>query len=60
VNGVLATFLNFGTISAQTAGQSEHNFYATGMPDPRGLQSHIQKAMDSRLVALHVTPNHLE
>lgn len=57
VNGILPTFLNFGVISAQTAGHHEHNFRATGMPDPRGLQSTIQKAMDTRLQTLHVNPN---
>lgn len=54
INGFLPTFLNFGTISAQTAGHHEHNFRATGMPDPRGLQSAIQSAMDTRLRVLHI------
>lgn len=49
VNGLIATFLNFGTIRAQTASAAEDNFKTSGLPDPRGLQSIIQKAMDSRL-----------
>ena len=60
INGLLATFLNFGTISAQTAGHHDHNFRATGMPDPRGLQACIQSAMDARLRALHIAPDESE
>lgn len=52
INGLLPTFLNFGTISAQTAGTQELNFYATNMADPRGLQATIQQAMDARLRTL--------
>lgn len=57
VSGVVATFLNFGTIRAQTASVAESNFQNTGLPDPRGLQSLIQRAMDKRLQTLqHGTP----
>ena len=56
INGLLPTFLNFGTISAQTAGHHDHNFRATSMPDPRGLQATIQSAMDKRLSKLHIDP----
>jgi hypothetical protein len=49
VNGIIPTFLNFGTLRAQTAGASESNFMSTGLPDPRGIQSLIQGAMDERL-----------
>jgi len=52
VTGVLATFLNFGTIRAQTASSAESNFKTAGLPDPRGLQSLIQGAMDRRLQTL--------
>lgn len=52
VNGILATFLNFGTLRAQTASSAESNFKSTGLPDPRGLQSLIQGAMDRRLQSL--------
>ncbi len=51
--GVIQHFLNFGTISAQTAGSVENNFVSTGLPDPRGLQATIQRAMDTRLQKLH-------
>lgn len=60
INGLLPTFLNFGTISAQTAGHHDHNFKATGMPDPRALQGTIQSAMDQRLKTLHINPDESE
>lgn len=57
INGVIPTLLNFGTIQAQTAGAHESNFKTTGLPDPRGLQALIQKAMDNRLKELYIRPN---
>lgn len=53
--GILQTFLNYGTLSAQTAGSNESNFFSSGLPDPRGLQATIQRAMDTRLKKLHTT-----
>lgn len=53
VKGLIPTLLNFGTIRAQTAGANESNFASTAMPDPRGVQSTIQSAMDERLKALN-------
>ncbi len=57
VNGIIPTFLNYGTLHAHTAGTDEDNFTTTGLPDPRGLQSIIQGAVDVRLASLnqHVT-----
>lgn len=52
ISGVIPTLLNFGTIKAQTAGAHESNFKTNGLPDPRGLQAIIQKAMDARLASL--------
>lgn len=60
VNGIIATFLNYGTIKMQTASAFESNFRTSGLPDPRGLQSMIQQAMDQRLAALHNNPGILE
>ena len=57
VKGLIPTLLNFGTIQAQTAGSFESNFKTRGMPDPRGLQAIIQKAMDQRLALIHNNPN---
>jgi hypothetical protein len=52
INGVIPTFLNYGTIRAQTASAAENNFMTSGLPDPRELQSLIQKATDARLESL--------
>lgn len=49
ISGIIPTLLNFGTIRAQTASAAESNFTSNGLPDPRGLQSLIQKAMDDRI-----------
>lgn len=57
VSGIIPTLLNFGTLKAQTAGAHESNFISTGLPDPRGLQAIIQKAMDARLEVLNHNPN---
>ncbi|HEY0964831.1 MAG TPA: PH domain-containing protein [Candidatus Paceibacterota bacterium] len=57
VKGLLQTFFNYGTLSAQTAGHTEANFKSTGMPHPDELQSIIQKAMDARLAELNNKPN---
>ncbi len=59
VNGIIPTFLNFGTILAQTASDAESNFMSNGLPDPRGLQSTIQKATDARLQTLSGTVNNV-
>jgi hypothetical protein len=55
IKGIIPTFLNFGTLKAQTASAAESNFISTGLPDPRELQSTIQKAMDERLQTLRDT-----
>jgi hypothetical protein len=57
INGLVQTFFNFGTISAQTAGHTEANFRSTGMPNPDQLQNIIQSAMDARLGVLNNRPN---
>ncbi|MCA9365482.1 PH domain-containing protein [Candidatus Kaiserbacteria bacterium] len=59
IKGIIPTFLNFGTIKAQTAGAFESNFKTNGLPNPRELQAIIQKAMDQRLAELH-NPSLLE
>lgn len=57
IKGLIPTLLNFGTIQAQTAAAHESNFKTSGLPDPRGLQAIIQKAMDKRLTYLSHNPN---
>ncbi len=48
VNGLLATFLDFGTIHAETAGNGdkEEEFRATSLPNPRELRGIISTATD--------------
>jgi Bacterial PH domain len=57
IKGLIQTFFNFGSISAQTAGHMEANFTSQGMPNPDALQATIQKAMDARLAELNNRPN---
>jgi uncharacterized membrane protein YdbT with pleckstrin-like domain len=45
VRGILATFLKFGDIEAETA-SSDKNFIARGIPDPQELKALILKAAD--------------
>ncbi len=52
INGIIPTFLNYGTLRAQTASAMENNFMSHGLPDPREIQATIQRATDARLVAL--------
>lgn len=59
IKGIIPTLLNFGTLKAQTAGAHESNFRSTGLPDPRGLQATIQKAMDARMKTLYTLPDDL-
>ena len=56
ITGIIPTLLNFGTIRAQTASAAESNFTSPALPDPRGLQSLIQTAMDARLQSLGDKP----
>ncbi len=56
VDGILATFLNFGTLRAQTASASDSVFQMTSLPDPRGLQALMQQAMDNRIRNLQSQP----
>lgn len=45
VNGILATFLDFGTLEMQTAGE-QRNFKATGLPNPGTLKAIVLKSAD--------------
>jgi membrane protein YdbS with pleckstrin-like domain len=45
VTGILATFLDFGTLDMQTAGE-ERNFRATYLPSPGTLKSLVLRATD--------------
>lgn len=52
IDGIIPTFLNYGTLRAQTASELETDFMSTGLPDPREIQAIIQRATDARLVSL--------
>ncbi len=56
ISGIIPTLLNYGTIRAQTASAAESNFTSPALPDPRGLQSLIQTAMDARMKAIGDVP----
>lgn len=52
MSGIIATFLNFGTLHAQTAAGEEDdrfNFKATGLPDPQGIKAIIFENADMLL-----------
>jgi len=57
ITGLIPTLLNYGIIRAQTASASENNFISYNLPDPRGLQSQIQAAMDARLTTIEKIPD---
>jgi hypothetical protein len=56
INGLVQTFFDFGTVSAQTAGESEAEFRSGGLPHPEAIQSLIQHAVDVRLHEVEVEP----
>ncbi len=45
IRGIIATLLNFGHITAETAGNKEA-FIIKGIPDPRGVKALIQEYAD--------------
>lgn len=47
IRGIIATFLDFGTIEAQTAAGSEEEFRMHGLPKPRELKALILKTADN-------------
>jgi uncharacterized membrane protein YdbT with pleckstrin-like domain len=54
IRGVIETLLNFGNITAETAGNTE-TFIIRGIPDPRGLKALIQEHADE-VIAVVATP----
>jgi uncharacterized membrane protein YdbT with pleckstrin-like domain len=44
-SGIIATFLNFGDLHAETA-SADRDFVARGIPDPQGLKALIMKSAD--------------
>lgn len=49
ISGIVATFLGFGTVEAQTASGSEEEFRSSSLPHPRELKAIILQAADERL-----------
>ena len=49
INGIIATFLNFGMVEAQTASGSEEEFQSFHLPQPQELKAIILKAADGRM-----------
>lgn len=45
-HGIIETFLDFGTIEADTAGHNGENFRVSGIPKPRELKAQILHAAD--------------
>lgn len=49
INGILATFLDYGTIHVQTASADLEEFKATYLPKPADIKAQILKATDDRM-----------
>lgn len=49
IDGLVATFLDFGTLEAQTASESGAEFRVRYMPHPEAIKAMILKATDTRL-----------
>lgn len=49
VYGLIATFLDFGTLEVQTAGHGESEFIIHGVPHPREVKAQILQAADLRV-----------
>lgn len=56
VDGIIATFFDYGTVHAETAGHSEEEFRAYGMPSPRELKAEILKATDNMIDEYRARP----
>lgn len=49
IDGIVATFLNFGMVEAQTASGSEEEFRSFNLPQPREIKAVILQAADGRM-----------
>lgn len=57
IHGIIATFLDFGTLEAQTASGSEEEFRVHGLPHPRELRATILRAADGLTRAAASAPH---
>lgn len=55
IQGLIATLLDFGTVTVETAGHSDEEFKATDLPNPSDIKSLILQASDNRITT---TANH--
>jgi len=55
INGLIPTLLDYGTIHAETAGNSDEEFRGRDLPHPRDIKSKILLAADN---LIPTTPNH--
>jgi hypothetical protein len=55
INGIIATLLDYGTLRAETASESEDEFKATYLPHPREVKAAILKAADERIAKSSVS-----
>lgn len=57
INGIIATFLNFGLVECETAsGGHDSDFRTKSLPHPRELKSVILEAADIRMKKTHTLP----
>ena len=49
IHGLIATFLDFGSLEVQTAGHGESEFLIHGVPRPREVKAKILEAADARV-----------
>src|SRR5690606_4537603 len=53
INGLIPTFLDFGTLEAQTAGHGESDFLFAGAPHPREIKAKILEAANLRVRSIN-------
>lgn len=57
VDGLIATFLDFGILEVQTAGYGESEFIIRGVPHPREVKAQILRAADLRVRSIGASSN---
>lgn len=55
IDGILATFLDYGTLEAQTASESGEEFRVRYMPHPEAVKAAILKAADDRIAVANAS-----
>ncbi len=57
IDGPVATFLDFGTLRAQTAGGDKEAFHISGVPNPRDIKTQILRTADQALARGYASDN---